>query len=94
MAVDKEVKKRQLAGNFNQQKVFTLIKLEGAKMPMLNTPKKFVIRRSDVSGKYEIEASKATPTSDSTKQLSSWYDQAATGKEPIRLLSHESPSIL
>ena len=60
-------------------------------MPMLNTPKKFVIRQSDVSGKYEIEASKATPTSDSTKQLSSWYDQAATGKEPIRLLSHESP---
>jgi len=83
MAVDKEVKKRQLAGNFNQQKVFTLVKMEGAEMPTLSTPKKFVISRSDVSGKYEIEARKATSTSDSTKQLSSWNNQAAAGEEPI-----------
>ena len=85
MAVDKEVKRRQLAGNFNQQKMFALVKLEGAEMPAsnaqaLNIPKKFVIRRSDVSEKYELEVNKAPPPSDSTRQLSSWNEQAASGE--------------
>jgi len=74
MAVDKEVKRRQLAGNFNQQKVFALLKLEGAQTPMLSTERKFVIKRSDVSGKYELEASGAPPPSVSTQELSSWRD--------------------
>ena len=74
MAVDKEVKRRQLAGNFNQQKVFALLKLEGAQTPMLSTERKFVIKRSDVSGKYELEASGAPPPSASTQELSSWRD--------------------
>lgn len=85
MAVDKEVKRRQLAGNFNQQKMFALVKLEGAEMPASsaqasNAQKKFVIRRSDVSGKYELEVNKAPPPSDSTRQLSSWNEQAASGE--------------
>ena len=85
MAVDKEVKRRQLAGNFNQQKMFALVKLEGAEMPASNAQasniqKKFVIRQSDVSGKYELEVNKAPPPSDSTRQLSSWNEQAASGE--------------
>ena len=74
MAVDKEVKRRQLAGNFNQQKVFVLLKLEGAQTPMLSTQSKFTIKRSDVSGKYELEASGAPPPSLSTQELSSWRE--------------------
>ena len=74
MAVDKEVKRRQLAGNFNQQKVFVLLKLEGAQTPMLSTERKFLIKRSDVSGKYELEASGAPPPYSSMQELSSWRE--------------------
>lgn len=81
-AVDKEVKKRQLAGNFNQQKMFALVKTEGEQMPVSNAAqKKFVIKRSDVSGKYELEVNKAAPPSASTQQLSSWNEQSVVGKE-------------
>lgn len=80
-AVDKEVKKRQLAGNFNQQKMFALVKTEGEQMPVSNAAqKKFVIKRSDVSDKYELEVNKAAPPSASTQQLSSWNEQSAVGK--------------
>ena len=81
MAVDKEVKRRQLAGNFNQQKMFALVKVEESQTSSaLNAQKKFVIRRSDVSGKYELEVNKAAPPSASTQQLSSWNEQSATGE--------------
>jgi len=76
MAVDKEVKRRQLAGNFNQQKVFVLLKLEGAQTPMLSTQRKFTIKRSDVSSKYELEAG-AAPPSVSTQELSLWRESGA-----------------
>ena len=81
MAVDKEVKRRQLAGNFNQQKVFALLKLEGTQTPMSNTQKKFLVKRSDVSGKYELEVTKAPPYSASTQKLSSWNEQAGSGEQ-------------
>ena len=79
MAVDKEVKRRQLAGNFNQQKVFALLKLEGTQTPMSNK-QKFLVKRSDVSGKYELEVTKAPPYSASTQKLSSWNEQAGPGE--------------
>lgn len=83
MAVDKEVKRRQLAGNFNQQKMFAQVKVDGAQIPASSANKKFVIRRSDVSGKYELEVNKAPPPSDSTQQLSSWNEQPASGEQYV-----------